>query len=126
MNIKFLIVLFLALPMFASCDKAAEVVGDFDLSSLTAASAPAKATEMLGKLTSGLGDITAENAVEKVKDLLPAATSLSAIKEKFSAVMPDMGSLSTAIEGLKTKFTGNESVMTTLKPLMDKLTGLMG
>ena len=126
MNIKFLLVLFLALPMFASCDKAAEAAGDFDLTSLTAEGAPAKATEMLSSLTSGLGEINAENAAAKVKELLPAVTNLSALKEKFASALPDMAGLKTAIEGLKTKFTGNEAVMTALKPLMDKLTGLVG
>ncbi len=126
MNIKFLLVLFLALPMFASCDKAADVAEGFDISSLTAESAPAKATEMLGKLTSGLGEITAENAGDKVKALLPAVTSLSALKEKFSAVKPDMSSLSTAVDALKAKFAGKDAVLTALKPLMDGLKGLMG
>jgi ABC-type transporter Mla subunit MlaD len=61
------------------------------------------------------------SADEVVKKLSPILDQLTGFKTTLGDKMPDLSSLKTAAEALKTKFMADQSVQAALKPLLEKL-----
>lgn len=138
MNTKLFLLLVLAFPMFASCDKAADAAGgatdmvddlkNMDVGSMSPDAIKETGGKMLGELTSKLGSITdVAGATDAAKSMLPKLDILSKMKEKLGDVaLPGMDGLKTAVAGLTEKFKDKAGIMTALGPLLEKLKSFMG
>ena len=99
--------------LFASCDKAAKAapgtpaVNTPAVPDAKATAAVQKVTGTVGELTKTLAGITDGASAEKMK------TALEGQVKALGAEMGDLGSLKGSVEGM-------------LKPLMEKVTGLLG
>lgn len=134
MNTKLFLPLVLALPMVASCDKAADAannaqnaVENLDLSKMTPDAIKEKGGEMISGLADKLKNVTdVAGATELAKNWMPKLDDLSKMKDKLGAALPNMDALKGAVDALKTKFAGNEGIMNALKPLLEKIQSMMG
>jgi hypothetical protein len=86
----------------------------------------------LGKSTmdavvSKLGDVKDLASAESVKGLVePLLEKLGAVKTALGGKLPNMEELKSTIASLTSKFTDGSDVMNVLKPLLDKLSKLVG
>jgi len=104
-------------------DKAKDAAGDLDLEGLSPDALKGKAEDMIGSVTSGLGDIKDLASAEQIKEkLMPMLDKFGDLKGLLGDKLPDVSSLSTAVDTLKSKFAGNAEIMDALKPLLEKLT----
>jgi hypothetical protein len=88
---------------------------------------PAKVTETITKITSGLNGVTdLESAKKAAADLMPNLDILATAKKALGDKMPDLGNLSKIVDTVKAKFAGQAGVLDALKPIFDKLMPLMG
>lgn len=134
MNTKLFLPLALALPMFASCEKAAEAgdgikdaVENFDIGDMTPEAMTSKATEMAGGLTTAISGLTDKASIESfAKDWMPKLDQLGSLKDALGDKMPSMDSLKGAVTGLTEKFSGDAGIMAVLGPILEKLKGLVG
>lgn len=100
---------------------------DIDVSSLSAEALTEKVPDLLKNVTGSLGKITdLASAKDIVGKVAPMLTTLTGIKDKLGTAMPDLSSLGDMVTGLKDKFGGDSGIMDILKPILEKITGLMG
>ena len=116
--------------MDEAADKAGsalESVKDLDLGSLSPDALKEKAAEYTESLGSKLGEIKDKaSAMDVSKAAEPVVDMLSKAKDILGENMPDLSSLTGVVDDLKSKFGGDEGVMSVLKPLLDKLQSLLG
>lgn len=110
----------------SAAEKGLESIKDLDVSSLTPAKMQEKASEIADQVAAKLKAVHDEaSASDAVAQLDPVVDKLKQMKTALAENMPDMGSLRQGIESLKQSLAGNETVMNTLRPLLDKLDSLM-
>lgn len=105
-------------------------IKDLDVSDLGSMSAD-KVKEMFsgasGSIAETLGGISDVASAEKAKDMIaPMLDKLGSMKDMLGDNMPSMDSLKGAISGLTEKFSGDNSIMSVLQPILDKLQSLVG
>ncbi len=145
MNTKLFLALALTLPMAASCgeatdaadktaggladaakemaDKAGDALGDFDLSAATPDAIKEVASKSMATITEKLGSIKDLASAEAfTKQYGPMVEKLSAMKKSLGAALPGADALKSALSGLKL----DGKVMEMVKPVIDKLTSLVG
>jgi hypothetical protein len=97
-------------------------VGELNLEGLSGDALKGKADEMIAQVTKSLGSIKDLASAEKVKEtLMPMVEKFGDLKSMLGENLPDLSSLTKAVNDLKTKFAGNSAVMDSLKPLIEKL-----
>jgi hypothetical protein len=97
-----------------------------DLSKLTPDAMKEKAGELMKTITTQLDEIKDRASATSAASVIgPLAEQLTQLKSTLGANLPDMGALRTAVEGLAKKFALDQDVMGVLKPLMEKLQGLL-
>jgi hypothetical protein len=73
-----------------------------------------------------LGTITDQASALKAADVIgPLASQLESLKQKLGASLPSMESLESAIQAVEARFASDPAVMDTLKPLLERLRGLL-
>lgn len=116
------------LPLTACGDKtvSAESVADAAKGAMDNFT-PDGAKEMLSGLAESLGSVKDLASAEALKEKAgPMVDMLSKAKAALGDKMPSMDAVKTAVDALKSKFSGDNAIMDALKPIMEKLTGLMG
>ena len=105
---------------------ALESLGDIDLTSLSVDQVKEQFSGATASMTESLGGIkdlaTAENFAEKFGPLMDKMGSMKAL---LGENMPDMSSLGDMVSGLTEKFSGDDSIMGVLKPILEKVTALV-
>ena len=78
-------------------------------------------------LTENFSSVKDLASAEKLKEMAgPVLENLGKVKGMLGDKMPSMESLGGAVETLKSKFSGDASIMKVLQPIIDKVKGLMG
>lgn len=145
MKLKSLLPLAFVLPMFASCGDAVEAASngteglkemaangldglkDLDISGLSMDAVKEKGGEVVASLTEKLGSLKNVADVDKLKEsMLPMLDKVVAMKDKLGASLPGTDALKGAMEKLTSQFSGDSGMMEALKPLLEKLKGLVG
>jgi hypothetical protein len=109
----------------AKASAALEDLENVDLSALSPEALQAKAGEVGEYLSDKLEEIDDKASAERVKaNIQPYVDKLVQMKDAIGERMPEMDSLSEAVEDLKARFADNESVMSVIQPLIDKLKAL--
>ena len=109
----------------AQASAALEELEQVDLSALDPEALQAKAGELGQYLSDKLEEIDDRASAERVKATIqPYVDKLVQLKHAIGERMPEMDSLSDAVDDLKARFADNESVMSVLQPLIDKLKAL--
>ena len=103
-----------------------QALEDIDLSKLSVDGMKEKVGELGGMLTSKLESIKDEaSAVDVKKAVEPVVDQLSKLKGALGDNMPSMDQLGGIVDSLKSKFGGDEGIMSVLQPLIEKLQNLM-
>lgn len=117
----------LLLALAAGCSKESKAAASSftqDLSKLSMDDLKAEGTKIIGDVTAKLANIKDAASAETIaKELEPMVEYLGRLKDKLAAGF-DLSSLSTAVDTLKAKFTGDTMVMEKLEPLLEKLRNL--
>jgi hypothetical protein len=109
----------------AKASAALEDLEHVDLSALSPEAIQQKAGEVGDYLSDKLEEIDDQASAERVKaNIQPYVDKLIQMKVAIGERMPDMDSLSDAVDDLKARFADNESVMSVIQPLIDKLKAL--
>lgn len=109
----------------AQASAALEDLENLDLSALSPEALQAKAGQVGEYLSDKLEEIDDQASAERVKTTIqPYVDKLVQMKDAIGERMPDMSSLSDTVDDLKARFADNESVMSVLQPLIDKLQAL--
>lgn len=109
----------------AQASAALEELENLDLSALSPEALQARAAEVGEYLSDKLEEIDDQASAERVKTTIqPYVDKLVQMKDAIGERMPDMSSLSETVDDLKARFADNESVMSVLQPLIDKLQAL--
>ena len=104
---------------------AAEQVKGLDLSEMSTGDMSSKVTELIGGLVKQLGEVKDEaSATAAATEMGPIADQLGALKKALGGEMPDLSSLSSAVQSFTTKFSADSGIMDALKPILEKLTAL--
>ncbi|MEZ6017351.1 MAG: hypothetical protein R3F49_19715 [Planctomycetota bacterium] len=103
---------------------------DLDLSKISSLD-PAKLQEMgktaMSTLATQLGSIKDVASAEGFKGMVePMLEKLTGLKTALGGKLPDMETLKSALGSLTTKFPSGSEVMNVLKPVIEKLTSLVG
>lgn len=107
-------------------DSSKAALEDLDLGSLSVDGMKDKVGELAGMLGSKLEGIKDEaGAIDVTKAVEPVVDQLSKLKGALGDNMPSMDQLKGVIDGLKTKFGGDDSIMKVLQPLIEKLQSLL-
>ena len=120
-------------PFVAGCGKSDEVsaatksaASKMDVSKLTPEAMKAEGSKLINEITAKLGSIKDLPSAESVKKQLePMISSLATLKEKLGVGSLDFSSLKSAISDVTAKFGSDTKIMEVLKPVLDKLQGLL-
>ena len=100
---------------------------DIDLGKLGSDEMKSQAQELVSSLATKLEGIKDEaGAIDVKKAVEPILQQLSTMKTSLAGKMPDLSSLTKAVEALKTKFKDNEAVMKVIQPVLDQISKLVG
>jgi hypothetical protein len=106
----------------AAIDKVAAAAKEIDLSKLTPEAMMDKVKSLSADISKKFAEIKDQaSAKDVVAKLDPLVDQLKQLKNALGAKMPDMTSLKTAAQELKTKFANNQAVTDVIKPLLDKI-----
>lgn len=133
--------LFLALVLpFAACgeesavsaaqdlaNSAKDAVKSMDFSSLSPEAMKGKAGELMSGVTEQFSNVKDLASAEKLKEMAgPMLDGLGNLKKLMGDKMPSMESLGSAVEAMKSKFSGDSSIMKVLQPIIDQVKGMLG
>ncbi|MFT5288373.1 MAG: hypothetical protein ACI8QS_001991 [Planctomycetota bacterium] len=103
-----------------------ESIGDIDLSSLNLDQVKEKFSGATASMTEGLSGIKDLATAQNFADTFgPLMEKMGAMKDLLGDKMPDMSSLGGMVSGLTEKFSGDDSIMAVLKPILEKVTALV-
>lgn len=108
-------------------DSLGEGLKGIDLSAMKPEAMMEKAGSMMSSLAGSLGSVKDLASAEALKEKAgPVIDMLGKMKSALGDKMPTMDSVKTAVDALKSKFSGDSAIMDALKPMIEKITGLMG
>ena len=106
-------------------DRAKGGLEGLDLSQMSTGAMQEKVGELTRGLVSELGGIDdAASALDVKKQVEPVLGQLDRLKAALGDKMPDLGSLATLADQLRSRFQFREDVLEVLKPVLDKIRGL--
>ena len=131
---KFSLAFAILVPMFfvgcekatEAADKMTEAASQLDVSKLSPEALKTEGSKLVSELASKLGEIKdLAGAQSAAKSLEPMLANLGMLKDKLGLANMDMSSVQTAVSSLTAKFGSDGKIMEALKPLLEKIQGLL-